>query len=200
MTNNIRYTYIQNIVLDLFKSNELYRAFPLQIDQIIQNISNCKIWSYSRYAEFHNISIADTIRCCRSKSGCTVYDQNTDRYLILFNNFCIKGRVLWTKAHELGHIKLNHFQSGLISQIAENDTDTSTNKFLDAEADFFAATLLSPFPLFGAFEISSPLKINTTFGLSSEASHNRWNQYLTWKKQHVKTAWENDMKRLFGVF
>ena len=167
MTNNIRYTYIQNIVLNLFKANELYRTFPIPIDTIIADMQGCKLWSYSRYAEFHNITIEETINCCRSKSGCTIYDRDSDRYIILYNNFCVKGRTLWTKAHELGHIKLDHLQSGLINQIAEHDDTDPTLKFLDSEADYFAATLLSPLPLFAAFGITSPIRIKSTFGLST---------------------------------
>jgi hypothetical protein len=56
---------------------------------------------------------------------------------------------------------------------------------------------LAPMPLYEILKISSYLDVRYVFGLSHEAAVNQWNSYLKWKQSHRKTAWENDMKRLF---
>ena len=66
----------------------------------------------------------------------------------------------------------------------------------EAEANYYSATLLSPFPLFRLFNINSRSDVQNTFGLSSSASEVRYEQYLSWKQDHRKTAWENDIVKL----
>ena len=47
--------------------------------------------------------------------------------------------------------------------------------------------------------IRSAQDIQRVFGLSCEASDVRWREYLKWKRTRRKTAWENDMKRLYKM-
>ena len=51
-------------------------------------------------------------------------------------------------------------------------------------------------PLYEMLNVESAQDIQHIFGLSWEASNVRWNEYIKWKLNHRKTAWENDMKRL----
>ena len=74
----------------------------------------------------------------------------------------------------------------------------NSNSEYEAEADYFAATLLAPFPLFKLLNIQSAIDIQNIFGLSSEASLYRYKQYIKWLHTRVKTAWENDMVRAYN--
>lgn len=81
--------------------------------------------------------------------------------------------------------------------IAEHNFNNLSNPELEAEADYFAAAFLCPMPLFNQLHIQSASDIQNTFGLSYEASEVRWKEYIKWKRNHRKTAWENDLKRIY---
>ena len=142
----------------------------------------------------------DVFLLCESESGCTNYDVASDRYLVLFNssteNNNVLGRIRWTLAHELGHVTLKHLPYIAEPSIAENNFNNLTHPELENEADYFAALLLCPMPLYEQLHIQSAQDVQRVFGLSWEASDVRWREYFKWKRSHRKTAWENDMRRL----
>lgn len=81
--------------------------------------------------------------------------------------------------------------------LAENGFNNLTAPEFESEADQFAATLLCPMPLYEILRIESPSDIKRVFGLSKEASEHRWSEYVKWTRYHRKTAWENDMRRVY---
>lgn len=195
----IRKIHINNLVLNLYRRLPAIQ-FPISMNDIFLLIPNCKFMSYQKFADINHCSIQDVITLCQSKSGCTHYDIATKRYLVLLNfteyntNY---GRLRWTAAHEVGHILCKHHLISAIDQIAENDFFKIDNPEYEAEADYFAATLLTPFPLFKIFNIKSAIDIQRVFGLSTEAATIRLKEYSIWKKNHRKTAWENDIVNLY---
>lgn len=194
----IRKIYINNLVLNLY--SQLPRIkYPLDLNEVLSLIPNCKLMSYQKFADINNCSVNDVITLCQSKSGCTHYDVETNRYLILVNlaetsNY---GRRRWTIAHEIGHIVCGHHILSAVDKIAENSFAQINNQDYEIEADYFAVTLLSPLPLFKAFEIQSARDIQNTFSLSAEASDIRLKEYKIWLKNHRKTAWENDIVNMY---
>ena len=199
----IRKHFINNLVLQIYEQLPILQ-FPIKMNDVYKLILNCKYMSYQKFAYINHCSIEDVIAICNSKSGCTHYDPNKNRYLILLNlskadnNY---GRQRWTAAHEIGHIQCKHHLIMALDKIAENGFYQITNPEYEAEADYFAATLLSPFPLFEILQIKSVFDLQNTFGISSEAACVRYKEYLQWKKNHRKTAWErkiiNCYKRKF---
>ena len=195
----IRKTHINNLVLNLYRQLPTIQ-FPFSINNVFLLIPNCKFMSYQKFANINHCSIQDVITLCQSKSGCTHYDIATKRYLVLLNftehntNY---GRQRWTAAHEVGHILCKHHLISAIDQIAENDFFKIDNPEYEAEADYFAATLLAPFPLFKIFNIKSTVDIQRVFGLSAEAATIRLKEYDVWMKNHRKTSWENDIVNLY---
>lgn len=197
----IRYTYINNLVLSIYNTLPIIQ-FPIDVKEVIKYIPNCRYMSYQQFAEVNHCSISDVIQICESKSGCTHYDILQDRYLILCNQSTQdnnnSGRQRWTCSHEIGHILCKHHSISAYEKLSENNLLPHTNnQCFEAEADYFAATLLAPFPLFSFFNIQSTIDIQNIFGLSCEASLYRFKQYMKWKNNHRKTAWENDMKHIF---
>lgn len=194
----IRRIYINNLVLKLY--SQLPRIkYPLDLNEVLSLIPNCKLMSYQKFADINHCSVNDVIALCQSKSGCTHYDVETNRYLILVNlaetsNY---GRRRWTIAHEIGHIVCGHHILSAVDKIAENSFAQINNQDYEIEADYFVATLLSPLPLFKVFEIQSARDIQNTFGLSAEASDIRLKEYKIWLKNHRKTAWENDIVNMY---
>lgn len=196
----IRCAYIYNRVLQLYRDlNHL--SFPLDPRESFHLIDNCKLMTYKTFSAINHCSMREVFLLCESESGCTHYDIIKNRYLVLFNSFAVAnnvpGRIRWTLAHELGHVILNHLPYIAEPHIAESNFNNLSNPELEAEADCFAATFLCPMPLFETLHIQSAENIETVFGLSCEASEYRWNDYMRWKRSHRKTAWENDIKRIY---
>ena len=175
--------------------------FPINPIDLIHCIPNCRYMSYQDFMKLNNCTLDDVIILCESSSGCTHYDVKTNRYLILCNeslsNNNNTGRQRWTCSHEIGHIICNHHSISLNSKLSENSFLKIENEDFEKEADYFAATILAPFPLFGTLGISTPQDVQNTFGLSREAAINRFEQYLKWKSNHRKTSWENDILKLY---
>ncbi len=200
----IRYNFINNKILSFYKKHNILK-FPITINKLINVINqypNCKVLSYSHFMKIHNCTLQEVILFCDSKSGCTHYDKINDRYLILYNdlpdNNNVEGRILWTLAHEIGHILSAHFLLIKENMIADNSIASSVNVLLEQEADYFTATFLAPFQLFKTLNINSPIDIQKTFGLSVQASIYRWDKYLKWKQNHIKTAFDNDIIKVIS--
>jgi len=196
----VRYVYINNLVLDIYEMLPKIQ-FPLDIKSVINYFPNCRYMSYQDFAKINRCSIEDVIQICESKSGCTHYDIMQNRYLILCNQSTQDnnniGRQRWTCGHEIGHVACNHHAISAYEKLSENSLLQIDNAEYEMEADYFAATILAPFPLFKLFDVKSAIDIQNIFGLSTEASLYRYKQYLKWLKTRVKTSWENDMIRLY---
>ena len=199
----IRYAYICNQILQIYRNLDGL-SFPLDPRKPFQLMDNCKLMTYKTFSEINRCSLQEVFLLCESQSGCTHYDVSNDRYLVLFNsstaNNNVLGRIRWTLAHELGHVVLKHLPYIAEPHIAEHNFNNLSNPELEAEADYFAAAFLCPIPLYEMLSIRSARDIEYTFGLSREASECRWNDYLKWKQNHRKTAWENDLKRIYISF
>ena len=195
----IRRTYIQQKVLEVYRMFPQL-DFPFDIFSAISKMKNCRFISYQDCMKVTGYTLEDVMGFCQSKSGCTRYDVKYDRYVIYCNlaDDIPVGRKLWTAAHELGHVKLEHLTDETLAQIAENNLDkASCSATFEREADLFAATILAPFPLFGEFDVRTDSDVRDIFSLSIEASKIRIEEYYKWKRNHVKTAWENDLLRLY---
>lgn len=194
----IRKFYINNLVLKLY--SQLPRIkYPLDLNEVLSLIPNCKLMSYQKFADINHCSVNDVVALCQSKSGCTHYDVETNRYLILVNlaetsNY---GRRRWTIAHEIGHIMCGHHALSALNKIAEHSFSQFGDQNYEAEADYFVVTLLSPLPLFKVFKIQSARDIQEVFGLSAEAADIRLKEYKLWLRSHRKTAWENDIVNIY---
>lgn len=196
----IRYNYINRLVLQIYFSMDKI-IFPINPIEIINKLPNCRYLSYQKFAEINGCTIDEVIEICKSKSGCTNFDVDTGRYLILCNesteNHNNPGRQRWTCLHEIGHVVCDHLNVSALEMLAENAISDAENKEYELEADYFAATAIAPFPLFKEFGITSMPAVQSLFGLSAEAASYRFNQYLKWKQDHRKTAWENDMLQVY---
>ncbi len=196
----VRYIYINNLVLNIYEKLPKIR-FPLDIKSVINYLPNCRYMSYQDFAKINNCSIEDVIRICESKSGCTHYDIMQNRYLILCNQSTQNnnniGRQRWTCGHEIGHVLCNHHALSAYEKLSENSLSQINNAEYEMEADYFAATILAPFPLFKLLNIKSAIDVQNIFGLSAEASLYRYKQYIKTSHTRYKTSWDNDIIRLY---
>jgi len=110
---NVRYKYIEHQVLELFRHIEeidpSLLAFPLDLPKIITYFVNYRLWTYEHFMKVVNVDMETTIRHCNSKTGCSFYNLNENKFVILYNTNMVVGRQRWTLAHEIGHCYLGHF-------------------------------------------------------------------------------------------
>lgn len=148
------------------------RVYPAHTDVLIRKMGNCRKISYQKLAELNGCSVKDIVRNLNSADGCTHFSRKTGRYLVAVNeDGRSAGRILWTTAHELGHIVAGHF--------LEIDGETlQPCRDMEEEADYFAASFLAPLEEIWKIRARRPSDIRKRFGLSQEASEYRWSEYL----------------------
>lgn len=164
---------IQNNILLLYRKL-LQVIFPLDLPSLINTFDNCRYMTYQEFGKLNSCNTEDVIKLCKSRFGCTYYDVRSNRYLILCNTSDenSESRQRWTCGHELGHVICRHVQSSY-QNVA----------YAETEADYFAATLLAPLPLFPLLNVKSPIDIQNIFGISAEAALYRFKEYLKFCKR-----------------
>lgn len=133
--------------------------FPIDVEKLKLKDKSIVFSSYLNYAKKTGISVSD-LNPDGKYNDAMVYSRSVNEKLILYNSeIYSKGRILWNKAHELGHIVLNHKEQGELEEI---------------EANTFASQLLLPQCLLKAL-IQNNLKVSSDyivakFGLSNAAA------------------------------
>lgn len=199
---DVRYNYIKNQLLKLLQLNNS-NNYPMDVLELFRLFPNCRVMTYQNFSKKYGSPIEDIILKCESNSGCTHYDSKNNKYLVLYNdsheNYNVDGRILWTLAHELGHIVLGHLiKLSSISLIAENNFNRNIHTTYEQEADFFASCLLAPVQLFEYFNVKSVIDVQNKFGLSSQASIYRWKDYLKWKSRNYQTPFDVEIIKIFN--
>ena len=153
-------------------------SFPFDVRKAVSLNKNCRIMTYDELEKASDSSHEDVIHACESYTGCTKYDPASGRFLILVNtsdrNTVSKERINWTIAHEFGHIVCGHFDELLVSTAGDLRSSEINNAEMEEEADFFAASLLSPIPALCQIGVRNVRDIRRCFGLSQQASERRW--------------------------
>ena len=178
-----RDVYLDHIVLGLYKSLN-FIEFPIEPEIFSRHYTHIRFLSYSRLSKQSGEPVEKIIETFNSRAGCSNYDPNAERFLCMYNDDPTEmtpGRIRWTKAHELAHALCGHLQ--LLHYREEGHTiSEELYKKLENECNVFAGKLLAPYCAFKLLAVKSPLDVEKTFGLSSEASLIHFKQYLKWKK------------------
>ena len=157
----MRSVFVQRKVLELYQNMDSV-SYPIQPELLLQCIpKSCRILSYQEMAEVTGCTVQDVAVLCKSNSGATHYDPDTNRYLILYNAEMNAGRIRWTLAHEIGHIYIGHLEVIEGAEIAYNEQRGFYDQF-ESEADYFAWNLLAPLPILREMGIRSASEIKHT--------------------------------------
>lgn len=104
-------------------------VFPIDVEKIKLKDKSIVFSSYQNYAGKTGINVSD-LNPDGKYNDAMVFSRSVNEKLILYNSeIYSKGRILWNKAHELGHIVLDHKEQGESEEI---------------EANTFASQLLLP--------------------------------------------------------
>lgn len=199
-----RKAFIKNKTLCYFRSLPPKAiTLPLDIIASVHSLNNCATMTYQEFAQRHKITTEQVVRYNESENGATHYDTENNRYLILYNDdpmHNIKERQRFTVAHEVGHILLGHLPYIMEHKIAMDNIVSQNYPLFEQEADWCASILLCPFPVLQELNIKSPEEIRKLCGLSVQASLIKYEQYSRWLLDRRRTAWNNDIKRIFSPF
>ena len=140
----------------LLQDNEI--NFPIDVKNLKIVDKNIKFASYNEYASKVGIDVRKVSDNGNFDDAMVVPIRNI--YLILYNDeIKNSGRILWSLAHELGHIILNHKNQGVIEE---------------TEAHTFASQLLLPQcvlkELFRGGKKITTTYLKEKFGLSEKAA------------------------------
>jgi Zn-dependent peptidase ImmA (M78 family) len=169
--------------------------FPFNAMEAIMALKNCTLHSYQGFAEMRNISVEEVTANCESDSGCTHKEKNKNKHIIMYNdspNIPIE-RKIFTLAHELGHITLEHM---VALENLEIYNSSYCDKSLEREANYFSATTLLPVPILSYIKPQTVSSIQMIFGLSHEAAEISFNDYKDYDK-YYNIRWHNDILKLF---
>lgn len=79
----MRSVFVQRKVLELYQDMDSV-SYPIQPELLLQCIpKSCRILSYQEMAEVTGCTVQDVAVLCKSNSGATHYDPDTNRYLML---------------------------------------------------------------------------------------------------------------------
>lgn len=192
----VRNVFVQRKVLELYQGMDTI-SYPIQPKLVLPCVpKSCRMLTYQKTAEVAGCTVQDIAVLCKSNSGATHYDPDNNRYLILYNASMNQGRILWTVAHEIGHICIGHLEAIEEAEIAYTEQCDSYNQF-ESEADYFTWNFLAPLPIMREMKIHSAAEIKATYGLSTQAAALQYDRYTKWCRSHIKTAWENNILREF---
>ena len=165
----------------------LVPLFPVNPLIIVAQSPECRAITYEKLARIKGLTVAEVAYLLGSMDGCTHYERATGDYLIAYNTSGrSRTRIRWTLAHELGHIAAGHFQEIEKSRLSEAPPELLRE--MEEEADYFAASLLAPFPAIGKTMAKSAEDVGNYFGLSVPASNYRWTEYRAFTGEHPLDA------------
>lgn len=122
-------------ILDTFCKVQAMEKFPVNVDMLAYETANIFKW---------NDPISDILELNVGKFEGALMKKDSNQWAILYNpTIESKGRILFTKAHELGHYVLHktlqdEFQCGT------EDFKSYNNDSIEAEANKFSSYLLMP--------------------------------------------------------
>lgn len=171
-----RYDYCVECACSFLEAYEIDN-YPLDLYDIIKK-SPYDLVRYSDIMIEYNLSLADTCKIVKSPDGQTILEDGI--FTIFLNDVNISlGRMLFTLAHEIGHIWLGHLLDFDITAIPHNSSGPNMPRYkyniLEREANVFARNVLAPLSIFYKLDNKSHFNLQQLFGLSWDAADMRIN-------------------------
>ncbi|MEW7195542.1 ImmA/IrrE family metallo-endopeptidase [Acinetobacter baumannii] len=123
-------------ILDVFCKAECREKFPIDVDMLSYEAANIFQW---------DDPISDILEISVGKfEGALLKKENSNQWVMLYNpSIESAGRILFTKAHELGHYVLHKsLQDGF--ECGNEDLQSYNSDSIEAEANRFSSYLLMP--------------------------------------------------------
>jgi len=174
------YNKVYDVVLKVISEYNL-NTIPISLSEIIKQIPNMKLCSYSKYIKNKDCTIQDLIEHLGSDLGAYLPSKSNSKFAILYNDTKRnRGLDRFTIAHELGHHFLNHAvylkdDKTLIRGLKNTDYDE-----IEKEANCFARNLLTPAYLMHCIGIvpTNISEVTNIFDISKTAAETRSRAYM----------------------
>lgn len=145
--------YVPDYGLALKKSIELIEdvkisSVPIFMQAIVREYSrSIHLTSYEEFSKETGMTIENIINAFKSEDGACIYERETERYIIFYNEEKPIERLRFTVAHELGHIFLEHHIIAGNDILSRSYLTNKEYELFEKEANCFARNLLAPAPL-----------------------------------------------------
>ena len=157
-----------------FLSEYSIRWLPVDIVGLAQKHWDFK-WAHELANEIGQTNDYVCRHVCQSFDGATFYDTDSCRYRIVLNAEDIsQKRIVWSCAHEIGHIFLGHFTEHGASCLATDKIPPELYARLEFEADLFAGEVLASKWLMRDIDIVDENEIAAICGISDPAALSRY--------------------------
>ena len=155
--------------------------FPLNVSHLLDAIETHKIFDLSSH--MYNCHYAQNPReALHPKKAWTIYNEDLDVYLIVWNPAKQRASIRFSMAHELGHILLNHERAW--------PTDSQLGKRVkENEANAFAKCLLAPFEAIYRVFPQAPFTAKSVavyFDIPYNAATGIRHEYEVWRQARQK--------------
>lgn len=152
------YDKIKFATLEVFQEHNL-KSFPIDCEDILKRYG-MKVQSYSSQKP-------------KKRERCFYYSEDafTLKKIVYYNDKKIPSRILFSLAHEIGHIALKHEEPR--TQLHED------------ESDCFASYFLAPRMAIHYSRCKNHVQVSKQFGLSVEASQYAFDDYRRWHRRAV---------------
>lgn len=150
--------------------------FPVNVDQLALGLSDALKWPDA-------ITRVEAANIKSFEGG--LFNLSKQEWVLLYNqNLRSPGRILFTKAHEIGHYLLHRLKQESFECSSADMLDwESEERQMEKEADQFASNLLMPFKQFRQLVPESTIdfdvlsRMAAMFGVSLTAACLRWIQF-----------------------
>ena len=196
---NPRYAWVTQMANE-FLISENIRVFPIDPIAIIK-AHGWRLKRFSRVAEKAGLRISNVVEIAEymgSKDAVASLDKQ-GRYIICYNDLMFPGeRIIFSLAHEIGHIVLGHLKDFDCSTLNRGLTDREYD-VLEIEANTFASNLLAP--VFVLDSLRKPLResYHTFFNISRTAWRVRMST-MELDRKHTTKSILAAHERLFREF
>lgn len=155
-----------------FLENNKVDSYPVNLLKIIED-SPYALVPYSVIMEQFGCTLDCVCKTLKSNEGKTIYKDGI--YTIAYNDVGQPdGRILFTLAHELGHICLNHLIDFEITETPKNIDNPEMPRWqydvLEREANAFARNILVPVSLYYSLKNKTSSNIRRHFGITLDAA------------------------------
>ncbi len=128
------------------------------------------------------------------------YLTSDGRYVIVYDDAVFsQGRIIWTIAHEIGHIVMNHLRDFVETEIHQG-LAIKENTVLEKEADTFASEFLAPAEVLIRCQCLKKNLIIKLCGLSEQAASYRENYLQAYELNQVFEHIDQKLLKQFSSF
>lgn len=130
----------------------------------------------------------------------TFRGQDTGEYITIYDDQHLEGRIRWTLAHEIGHIRLGHLLDFAETCLCRGGLTKSKYRVLEREANVFAAEFLAPMAILRFLKLTTAGEIAEFCKTSREAARYREQDFQLYGNTAIYLEADEFFRKQFHQF